>query len=108
MTVIISIINYHIVIVFLLCESLLLKGPFSVCHCSEEPTCIRCTLGSLPGDKAEQLSDFLLGFGAQSVVVEEDKQPGDMEQQIFGVSDELWDKCRLIAYFELEVGRLVG
>jgi hypothetical protein len=33
-----------------------------------EATCVRVTLSSIPGDQAEQLSDALLGAGAQSVV----------------------------------------
>lgn len=47
-----------------------------------EPTCVRCRIEALPGDTAEQLTDVLLGFGAQSVVVEEYRAPGAAEQEV--------------------------
>ncbi len=50
------------------------RGVRAAAHacCSEgnehEPTCVRATLGPVPGTLAELLSDSLLGLGAQSVV----------------------------------------
>jgi hypothetical protein len=65
---------------------------------------VRVTIPCVTGDVAEVLSDFLLGFEAQSVTVEEAARgPGEAEQQIFGASEELWDNCCVTAYFDLEV-----
>jgi hypothetical protein len=57
----------------------------------------------VPGWQAELLSDALLGYGAQSVVVEEHKAEGQQEQQVFGAETGLWDSCKLLAHFALEV-----
>jgi hypothetical protein len=57
----------------------------------------------VPGWQAELLSDALLGFGAQSVVVEEFRGEGQQEQERFGAEAELWDSCRLLAHFAIEV-----
>lgn len=57
----------------------------------------------MPGWQAELLSDALLGFGAQSVVVEEFRGEGQQEQERFGAEAELWDSCRLLAHFAIEV-----
>lgn len=57
----------------------------------------------MPGWQAELLSDALLGFGAQSVVVEEFRGEGQQEQERFGAEAELWDSCRLLAHFAMEV-----
>lgn len=60
-------------------------------------------MGPVPGWQAELLSDALLGFGAQSVVVEEYPGEGAEEQPRYGVEAELWDECQLLAHFPLEV-----
>lgn len=70
------------------------------------PSSIRVTFSAVSGDTAEQLSDCLLGFGAQSVVVEESRQPGEAEQERFGAEAELWDSCSIMAHFPLEVWHL--
>jgi hypothetical protein len=74
---------------------------------SEQPslsTSQRVDLGPVPGWQAELLSDALLGFGAQSVVVEEYRGEGQQEQERFGAEAELWDNCRLLVHFAMEVG----
>lgn len=58
----------------------------------------------MPGWQAELLSDALLGFGAQSVVVEEFRADGQQEQERFGAEADLWDNCRLLVHFAVEVG----
>jgi hypothetical protein len=63
----------------------------------------RVQLGPVPGWQAELLSDALLGFGAQSVVVEEYRGAGQQEQERFGAEAELWDSCGLLAHFAIEV-----
>jgi hypothetical protein len=63
----------------------------------------RVSLGPIPGWQAELLSDALLGFGAQSVVVEEYRGEGQQEQELYGAEAELWDSCRLIAHYAIEV-----
>lgn len=68
----------------------------------QEPTCTRCRIEPLTGEAAEQLSDLLLGFGAQSVVLEEYRAPGAAEQEVFGSESGLWDSCSLVAHFPLE------
>lgn len=60
-------------------------------------------LGPVPGWQAELLSDALLGFGAQSVVVEEYRGAGQQEQERFGAEAELWDSCSILAHFAMEV-----
>ncbi|GFR45308.1 hypothetical protein Agub_g6668 [Astrephomene gubernaculifera] len=71
-----------------------------------EATCLRCTLGAISGDLAEELGDVLLAMGAQSVVVQEHRPPGAPEQPIYEDGCEggtaLWDRCDLIAHFPLE------
>ncbi|GBF95339.1 ribosomal protein L11 methyltransferase [Raphidocelis subcapitata] len=67
-----------------------------------EPTCNRCRIEPLSGEDAEQLSDVLLGLGAQSVVVEEYRAPGAAEQEVFGAESGLWDRCSVVAHFGLE------
>lgn len=64
----------------------------------------RVTISAVPGPLAELLSDALLGFGAQSVVVEECRDDGQQEQERFGAEAELWDSCRLLVHFAIEVG----
>lgn len=61
------------------------------------------TVPALPGELAELLSDALLGLGAQSVVVEEALEEGASEQQRYGPDAELWDSCRVLVHFGLEV-----
>ena len=74
---------------------------------SSDPTSLatsqRVQLGPVPGWQAELLSDALLGFGAQSVVVEEHRGEGQQEQERFGAEAELWDNCSLLVHFALEV-----
>jgi len=48
-------------------------------------------------------ADCLLGFGAQSVVVEEFRAPGAQEQERFGAEADLWDDCQVMAHFDLQV-----
>lgn len=62
----------------------------------------RVSLGPVPGWQAELLSDALLGFGAQSVVVEEFRADGQQEQERFGAEADLWDNCRLLVHFAVE------
>eukprot|EP00775_Hariotina_reticulata_P008826 gene8826-9005_t len=61
------------------------------------------TFSPVTGDTAEQLCDCLLGFGAQSVVIEEFRPPGGLEQERFGADADLWDDCQVMAHFELQV-----
>eukprot|EP00200_Dunaliella_tertiolecta_P002351 CAMPEP_0202357584 /NCGR_PEP_ID=MMETSP1126-20121109/11553_1 /ASSEMBLY_ACC=CAM_ASM_000457 /TAXON_ID=3047 /ORGANISM="Dunaliella tertiolecta, Strain CCMP1320" /LENGTH=415 /DNA_ID=CAMNT_0048950495 /DNA_START=117 /DNA_END=1362 /DNA_ORIENTATION=+ len=72
-------------------------------------TCVRCRIPNISGTDAEALSDNLLGMGAQSVVVQEHRPPGSVEQPIFdenpGSPDapsNLWNSCEFVAYFGLE------
>ncbi|KAF5834492.1 hypothetical protein DUNSADRAFT_8817, partial [Dunaliella salina] len=72
-------------------------------------TCVRCRIPNISGADAEALSDNLLGMGAQSVVVQEHRPPGSVEQPIFdenpGSPDgpsNLWNSCEVVAYFGLE------
>jgi hypothetical protein len=81
-----------------------------ICACSAAaaeaslPSSLRATFSAVSGDNAEQLSDCLLGLGAQSVVVQEARQEGQPEQQKFGAEAGLWDSCQVLAHFPLEVG----
>jgi hypothetical protein len=68
------------------------------------PSSLRATFSAVSGDTAEQLSDCLLGLGAQSVVVQESRQEGQPEQEKFGAEAGLWDSCEVLAHFPLEVG----
>jgi len=71
----------------------------------EGPTCRRIIVPGLSGDAADFLSDMLLGYGAQSVMVQEHRPPGAPEQQIYEDGSgptPLWDKCDVVAYFALE------
>lgn len=70
---------------------------------SELPSSIKVTFPPMCGDQAEQLSDCLLGFGAQSVVIEEARNDGQAEQEKFGADAELWDSCQVLVHFPLEV-----
>jgi hypothetical protein len=67
------------------------------------PSSLRATFSAVSGDTAEQLSDCLLGLGAQSVVVQEARQEGQPEQEKFGAEAELWDSCQVLAHFPMEV-----
>lgn len=67
----------------------------------------RVAFGPVPGWQAELLSDTLLGFGAQSVVVEEYRGEGQQEQELFGAEAELWDSCSLLVHFAIEVSPCV-
>lgn len=66
-------------------------------------TSLRVQLGPVSGLSAELLSDALLGLGAQSVVVEEGRSEGQQEQERFGAEAELWDSCKLLVHFAVEV-----
>jgi hypothetical protein len=67
-------------------------------------TSLRVSMGPVSGLNAELLSDALLGLGAQSVVVEEaPRDEGQPEDERFGADAELWDSCRLLAHFAVEV-----
>lgn len=69
----------------------------------ELPSSTRITFSPVSGEQADALSDCLLGFGAQSVIVEEARQPGGQEQERFGAEAELWDSCTVMAHFGLDV-----
>ncbi|KAI8475954.1 MAG: ribosomal protein L11 methyltransferase-domain-containing protein [Monoraphidium minutum] len=69
---------------------------------AQEPTCTRCRIEPLSAAAADALSDVLLSFGAQSVVVEEYRAPGAAEQEVYGAESGLWDTCSVACYFPLE------
>uniref|UniRef100_A0A383VKK8 ETFB lysine methyltransferase n=1 Tax=Tetradesmus obliquus TaxID=3088 RepID=A0A383VKK8_TETOB len=66
------------------------------------PSSLCATFSAVSGDIAEQLSDCLLGLGAQSVVVQEARAEGQPEQEKFGAEAGLWDSCQVLAHFPLE------
>jgi hypothetical protein len=69
-------------------------------------TSLQVQTGPVSAFSAELLSDALLGLGAQSVVVEEAREPGGGEQEVFGAEGGLWDRCHLLVHFPLEVRRV--
>ncbi|KAF8064663.1 prmA [Scenedesmus sp. PABB004] len=66
------------------------------------PSSLRVTFAPMSGQQAEALSDALLGFGAQSVVLQEARAPGAAEQEVFGAESGVWDSCEVLAHFALE------
>lgn len=68
-----------------------------------EPTCWKCTIQNVSASSAELLTDTLLSFGSQSVVIIEHRPEGAQEQEIFDDGKStLWDKCDVVAHFALE------
>ena len=67
---------------------------------------LKCCLMDVPGGVAEEVSEVLLAYGAQSVAVEEFRPRGGQEQEIFADDGgRVWDRCTVIAYFPPEVRR---
>jgi len=69
---------------------------------ANEPTCWRCTVEDVSGETADELTDVLLSFGAQSASVEEHRPAGAAEQPIFDLDAPLWERCTVVAHFALE------
>ncbi|GAB4816382.1 hypothetical protein N2152v2_003428 [Parachlorella kessleri] len=66
----------------------------------------KCRVFDIPGGQAEDVADVLMAYGAQSVSIEEFRQEGAPEQEIFvadkSAADRLWDRCTVVAYFARE------
>lgn len=61
---------------------------------------LRVTIYGLDGTAADEISDLLLGYGALSAAIEEDRSDGREEQKIYGsAKQEVWDHCRLVALY---------
>lgn len=64
---------------------------------------LKCCLLDVPGGVAEEISEVLLAYGAQSVAVEEFRPAGGQEQEIFADDGgRVWDRCNVVAYFPPE------
>jgi hypothetical protein len=60
-------------------------------------------LSQVSGETADELTDVLLSFGAQSASVEEYRPEGSEEQPIYDADgDRLWERCTVVAHFALE------